>query len=309
MSKDAHTKNLIALREAFEEKRIEALTMNKIRGIATVREICKSAGVDHTYLYKKSEEFVPYNEIRKAITKFAEEFKLIKAGADELDNTLKKQYQNSLRSNFFLSKENTELRYKIEDRNEKIQRLESQNVALQTVNANTRMSHASHQMNQNQIHIISPDKTLQYDSSYHFYDEKLRKKAWDDEKRKFKELMARPLPLRVYVLIGLPCAGKTTWTESSKNVIPDRHSIIIDATNLTAGDRAMWLSMARSAKNVKTCAVRFMTSFLTICERNAMRMNTEKHIDKLVLEQKRESLEEVNLEFEDFDEMLIVREA
>ena len=308
MTNDTHSKNIQALREAFEEKKIQALTTNKIRGVATVREVCKAAGVDHTYLYKKSVEFKAYIEIREKIIAFADDFKRIKAGAQEVDDELKQKYHNSMKSNLFLSKENAELRYKIGDRTETIQRLESENAALQAVNTNTRMSSATHQMNQNKVHIISPDKTLQYNSHYHFYDEKLRKKAWEVEKRKFKELMRKPLPMRVYLLIGLPCSGKTTWTESSKNILPDRHSIIVDATNLTAGDRAMWLSMARPAKNIKTCAVRFMTNFTTICERNALRMVTEKYIEKDVLEQKLDSLEEVDVEFEDFDEMLIVRE-
>lgn len=303
---------LQALQDAFNQQKVIALQKMKHRGIATVGKICQVANVDRTYLYddKKSssaDAFKAFDIFRKKVLDFANEFKQIKVGRTESDDELTKMYSNSLESNLKLTIEKNQLRIMLQERNELIQQLQSEKASLHIVNANTRLSNSAEQMNQNMVHCISPDRALQHNEQYEFYNEKVRNKAWLDAKTEFSELMRRKVPMRVYILIGLPCAGKTTWSDNRLGLRRDRHSIIVDTTNLTAGDRALWLGMARRAENVKTCAVRFLTDFITIRERNELRESSGKRIDLATLEAKRDKLEEVDIVFEDFDEMLIVR--
>lgn len=304
---------LQALQEVFIQQKVIALKEMKHRGIATVGRICQIANVDRTYLYdeKKSssvDAFKAFESFRNKVLDFADEFKEIKAGIAKSDDELSKMYANSLETNLKLTIEKNQLRILLQDRNEVIQNLQSENTSLQAVNANTRISNSAEQMNQNTVHYISPDRALQHNEHYQFYDEKLRNQAWFDAKTEFSRLMRRKLPMRVYILIGLPCAGKTTWSDNRLGLKSDRHSVIVDATNLTVGDRAQWLGLARRAENVKVCAVRFVTDFITIRERNELRESSGKRLELSVLESKRDKLEEVDIVFEDFDEMLIVRD-
>ena len=304
---------LQALQEVFIQQKVIALKEMKHRGIATVGRICQIANVDRTYLYdeKKSssvDAFKAFESFRNKVLDFADEFKEIKAGIAKSDDELSKMYANSLETNLKLTIEKNQLRILLQDRNEVIQNLQSENTSLQAVNANTRISNSAEQMNQNTVHYISPDRALQHNEHYQFYDEKLRNQAWFDAKTEFSRLMRRKLPMRVYILIGLPCAGKTTWSDNRLGLKSDRHSVIVDATNLTVGDRAQWLGLARRAENVKVCAVRFVTDFITIRERNDLRESSGKRLELSVLESKRDKLEEVDIVFEDFDEMLIVRD-
>jgi AAA domain-containing protein len=302
------------LQEAFIQQKVIALREMKHRGIATVGRVCQVANVDRTYLYddKKSssvDAFKALESFRNKVLDFADEFKEIKAGKAKSDDELSKMYSNSLETNLKLTIEKNQLRILLQGRNELIQNLQLENTSLQAVNTNTRISNSAEQMNQNMVHYISPDRALQYNEHYHFYDVNLRKKAWFDAKAEFSRLMLRKLPMRVYILIGLPCSGKTTWSDNRLGIKSDRHSVIIDATNLTMGDRAQWLGLARRAKNVKTCAVRFLVDFMTVRERNELRESSGKRLELSTLESKHDELEEVDIGFEDFDEMLIVREC
>jgi AAA domain len=304
---------LKALQEAFTQQKVIALQRMKLRGIATVGKVCEIANVDRTYLYNEeksssAEAFKAFETFKNEVLDFANEFKKIKAGKAESDDELSKKYSNSLETNLKLTTEKNQLRKLLQDRNDVIQKLQSENSSLHAVNANTRISNSAEQMNQNTVHCISPDRTLQHNEQYEFYDEKLKKKAWLDAKTEFSQLMRRKLPMRVYILIGLPCAGKTTWSDNRQGLKRDRHSVIVDACNLTAGERAQWLGLARRAENVKTCAVRFLTDLITIRERNELRESSGKRIDLPTLEVKRDNFEEVDIIFEDFDEMLIVRD-
>ncbi|MDC9519658.1 hypothetical protein PSH55_00785 [Pseudoalteromonas sp. Angola-31] len=305
---------LQALKDAFIQQKVIALREMKHRGIATVGRICQVANVDRTYLYddKKSscvDAFKGFESFRNKVLDFANEFKEIKAGKSKSDDELSTMYSNSLETNLKLTIEKNQLRILLQDRNEVIQNLQFENTSLKAVNTNTRISNSAKQMNQNMVHYISPDRALQYNEHYHFYDENLRKKAWFDAKTEFSRLMLRKLPMRVYILIGLPCSGKTTWSDNRLDIKNDRHSVIVDATNLTMGDRALWLVLARRAENVKTCAVRFLIDFMAVRERNELRESSGKRLELSTLESKRDKLEEVDIVFEDFDEMLIVREG
>jgi 23S rRNA-/tRNA-specific pseudouridylate synthase len=303
------SERLKILTDVFAQQKIEAIAKMKHRGVATVRKICEIAGVDHTYLYdKKSQNYAEYEDFRKSVLAFEDEFKRIKNGVAVVEDQITQKYSNSLEDNLKLTIEKNELRHLLRDKNIVIERLQAENASLHVVNTNTRNASSQNQMSQNTIQHISPDKGLQYNGKYEFYNEELKERAWREAKAEFIKLMRRDLPTRLYILIGLPCAGKTTWCESLPNIYKDRHAVIIDATSLTVRHRSEWLGLARKARNVRTCAVRFVVDFTTLRERNALREGTGKRLDLSVLEQKEKELEEVDVLFEDFDEILIVRE-
>ena len=302
---------LTALENAFVKQSSEAIIVGKIRGVATMKAICKLANVDPTYAYGKNnpspENLKKYKKFQEKVNTFADTFKNHKnnvLGNVEDNQDLLEAAREQL---FNIKIENNSLLNKLSKSETSKNNLQAELVQAQLLINSNQVSAPTSQLNDNTIHIISPDKTLQHNDQYQYFDIELRDKAWDSAKEDFQRLMRRKVPLRVYLLVGLPCSGKSTWVEE-RDVLRDRHTVIIDATNLKKGDRAQWITLARKNTNVKICAVMFFTDFLTIKERNAKRHPQNKFIDVSILETKRDAFELVDVKFEDIDEMIIVRE-
>ncbi|MBC3767281.1 MAG: hypothetical protein HRU18_22510 [Pseudoalteromonas sp.] len=299
---------LQALEAAFLSQTAEAFVKNKLRGIATMKVICKVADVDTTYVYghknPSPEDKKKYDAFVAKVNLFAETFKSRdkKIVSDEVD--LEEQLQNARDNNFVLKYEVNELKIKLSNLNKELMGQKTNNV-LSSVLGNPK-SPAS-QLNENTISVVSPDIGLIHNNRYEFSNVKLREKAWREAKLHFQKLMKRSVPQRVFILIGLPSSGKSTWAQETRDFNKDRHSVIVDSTNLTKGERAQWIMLARKAKDVKICAVRFLVDFTTIKERNILNTQNNKFIDVEILEKKRDSIEEIDFEFEDIDEVIIVR--
>ena len=91
--------------------------------------------------------------------------------------------------------------------------------------------------------------------------------VWGKAYKKLEELLSRRLKMRLYVLVGLPCSGKSTWVQEGTVAI-DRHPVIFDATNLTSVDRFRFVhSLSRFSDLPKVC-VYFDTDMEIIRERN-----------------------------------------
>ena len=156
--------------------------------------------------------------------------------------------------------------------------------------------------------IIEPDKYLWRGGEYLFKDESIRKKAWEQAKQDLILAIKRPLPMRIYVLVGAPCSGKSTWSKNNTNFYPDLHSVVIDATNLTYVNRLEWISQINKhrGKVNRLCAVVFLTPASVLQSRNNRREPT-KQLDIDLLLKKVNSLEFPDLSREDFDELIVVR--
>ena len=298
------------LEKAFIEQTALAYAQNTLRGVATMEKLCEVADVHKNYVYCHKpgtpEDHQKYREFQTKVNKFAENFMERKNSIEDTNLSYEQKFQQQAEDNHSLKMGNIALSRAItavrEKRKKDLAEIASLNAIISS-GSDPKDNVTS--IDEISIHVISPDKGLMHNGRYQFADEKRRKKAWTDARRDFNKLLRRKILQRVYLLMGLPCAGKSYWA-SQKLVAQDRHAIIIDATNLTAGERALWASQARKANNVKICVVRFFVDFTTIKSRNAKR--TDKKIDIEILEAKLEGIQEVDPEFEDVDEMIFVRE-
>ncbi len=155
--------------------------------------------------------------------------------------------------------------------------------------------------------IVSPDKHLDIDGVYQFNNKALRDVAWERARHELIELLKRPLPTRVYLLIGMPGSGKSTWA-SKGNYFRDKHSVVIDATNLTKASRLNWLNIImqekyKNGRDISICGVLFDTPYSVLTERNAK----HRKIDEIRLLELYETKENIELPSENFDEILVVR--
>jgi predicted kinase len=299
------------LERVYTQQTTEALITGKLRKVATMKTICTIANVDPTYVYGKNnptpEALKKYLDFQEKVNDFAETFKNNKANLSSIEDEKLNLLESAREHLFKLEIENTDLVNKLKKAHEKQRNLQAEVLEAQVLNNSNKLSHPSSQLNSNTINVISPDDTLQYNKHYEFFDDELKEKAWDEAREKFQHLIKRKVPQRIYLLVGLPCSGKSEWAKAEK-VLHDRHAVIIDATNLTKGERALWINLARKGQDIKVCAVVFLTDFLTIKERNIERLNQNKFIDVSILEAKKDKSEPIDIKFEDVDEMIIVRE-
>lgn len=314
MSKSKHSSDeerLEALENTYITQTTESMIIGKIRGVATMKVICQIADVDTTYAYGKNNPtdkyLQKYKKFQKKVNDYAKSFKLHKANLlNNIDDN--QDLLEAAREHLFnLKIENNSLLNKLQIANSRNTNLQTELLEAQLMNNKNHISQSMSQLNDNTINVISPDRTLQHNGQYQFFDIQLRNKAWNDAKEEFQRLMRRKIPQRIYLLVGLPCAGKSTWIDDRK-MLKDRHTVIVDATNLMKGDRAQWITLARKNHDVKICTVMFLTDFMTIKERNSQRHSQNKFIDVSVLESKRDKFEPIDIKFEDIDEMVIVRE-
>lgn len=156
--------------------------------------------------------------------------------------------------------------------------------------------------------VISPDEQLYNPGGIYEFDNKaLRDVAWRSAKEALKNLLKRHLPIRIYLLTGMPGAGKTTWVGSG-NYYPDRHPVVIDGSNLSLHSRLKWLSVILPEKmkltaDIKVCAVVFDTPYDVLVQRNFK----HRKIDEGKLKELYETKDEVSVLDEQFDEIMIVR--
>lgn len=103
--------------------------------------------------------------------------------------------------------------------------------------------------------------------------------AWGKAYKKLEQLLSRNLKMRLYILVGLPCSGKTTWAEEVA-LSNDRHPVIWEAANLTSMERYKFIvSLSRFTDLPVTC-VYFETDMEIIRERNRTLRSAEMQINE-----------------------------
>ena len=159
-----------------------------------------------------------------------------------------------------------------------------------------------------QKHVVSPDMFRVIGGKYRIGSKKQEEEAWGNAYRTLEELLSRKLKMRLYLLVGLPCSGKTTWAEEGE-VATERHPVIWDAANLSFKDRyRLVISLARFNDLPKTC-VFFDTDMEIIRERNRTLRISSKRLSDDDLTLMRSKLERPD-PYEEvwIDELIVVRQ-
>jgi predicted kinase len=280
--KRTHKQRLAKLRVVFGRRQEIARQSGKKHDVS-IAKICADAGVDKVYLhgYRLKEDSparAEYIAFREEVLAFQ---KNLGAGVEKSEDKkqledLNKRYAALLSSCEPLQRELAY--YKAQSSNdggeldhnrERMTRLLAKVAELENTIANT-----SKQGNvagaiaaRIQKHVVSPDAFRTVGGRYKLGSKAHENEAWGNAYKTLEELLSRKLKMRLYVLVGLPCAGKSTWVEK-ETVATDRHPVIFDATNLASVDRYRFVnSLSRFTDLPKVC-VYFDTDMEVIRERN-----------------------------------------
>ena len=79
--------------------------------------------------------------------------------------------------------------------------------------------------------IVSPDTYRMAGGRYQKGDRKAEQDVWKEAYNSLDNLLSRPLKMRLYILVGLPCSGKSTWANNA-DLESSRHPLVFDATNV-----------------------------------------------------------------------------
>ena len=309
-----HDQRVSDLEKEFARLRDQAI-INGMKSDASAAKVLEAARVNRSYFYTKDKlkdvaALSKYHAVKDTIQAFQDGFEIY--DDDSLVNKLKAKLELSEAQRVGVQRE-------IIDQQVLVAGLQSENANLKAKVRSQNHDLIDYQHSAvvqsrpeggvfSEATIIEPDKYLWRGGEYLFKDESIRKKAWEQSKQDLIRAIKRPLPMRIYVLVGAPCSGKSTWSKSNTNFYPDLHSVVIDATNLTYVNRLEWISLINKhrGKVNRLCAVVFLTPASVLQSRNNRREPT-KQLDIDLLLKKVNSLEFPDLSLEDFDELIVVR--
>lgn len=312
--KRTHEQRVADLEAAFTRFKSKAIASG-MKTDASASKRLEAARVNRTYFYFKGKlkdevSLAKYHAVRDAIQKFQENFDSFTGDTVVNQLQIKLQKAEEQRDQIAelmigqeqlvvgLQNDNAALKKKV--------RFQSDHM-IDVVHSAT----VKPRLNTNvfgDVLIISPDIYLWRNGKYQFDDENIRRKAWESAKADLIKALHRPLPMRVYLLVGPPCAGKSTWSKKYSNLFPDLHSVVIDANNLTQFDRLEWLSQINKYRTgeVRICAVVFLTPNSILQGRNNRREKTRR-LDSALIIRKANEMEFPYLNNEEIDEMIVVR--
>jgi predicted kinase len=96
-----------------------------------------------------------------------------------------------------------------------------------------------------------------------------RTKAWVKAINELRVVLTRPVEKNLYVTVGVPGSGKTTWASTLQ--ASNKLQLIFDACSITKSDRYEILDIASAYTNIRRIAVLFKVSIDTALERNSFR--------------------------------------
>jgi len=316
-----HEKRLSDGWVAFGELKNEAIRTGNLNSCST-NKVCKKAKLNKTYLtgvrkYKDEDLSLRYQELNKAIQTWRSNFKKNKTLTEEqkLINELEEENKNLKNSvapyieiekryeflNSYTPEKIKELEETVTILRARLDRERSNNSQDEKIK-NFGMSSSVARM------IISPDLYRQKNGRYTFEDELENEKSFQKAYDKLLEALSRGLKSRFYLLVGLPCSGKTTWAENA-HLNPDRHPVIFDATNLSRADRIRVIYQIKGFKDLEKCCVIFDTPMTEIRKRNLSQRTSDRQIADDDLEIMNARLEKPDPYKEDWiDELIVVRQ-
>jgi predicted kinase len=311
----SHDQRVEDLYSAFTRLKAEAISSG-IKTVASAEKVLESAKVNRVYFYKKDKlkdkvSLAKYHAVKEAIQIFQSDF----------DNYCEDTVVNKLNKKLWTAEEQRkQISKTLIEQQQQLVTLQSDNIALkQKIRLQSdHMVDVVHSATfkvrpEDQVFskpkIISPDTYCLQDVQFTSSDENVHRRAWEFSIDDLGKALQRPLPTRVYILVGPPCSGKSTWAETASNLYSDLHSIVIDANNLKYLNRLEWMGQInkyRYTKEVKVCAVVFLTPKHLLQSRNNLRAQSRRLDDSVLLEQA-SLFEFPNLLQEEFDEMIIIR--
>lgn len=280
--KRTHKQHLAKLREIFGRRQEIARQSGKKHDVS-IAKICADAGVDKVYLHgfrlkKDSQDRAEYIAFREEVLKFQ---KNLGAGFEKSEDKreleeLNKKYAALLsdceplrRELAYYTAQSSNDGGELDHNRERMTQLLAKVAELENTIANTpkQGNVAGAIASRVQKLVVSPDDFRTVGGRYKFGSKAQENEAWGNAYKKLEELLSRKLKMRLYVLVGLPCSGKSTWVDIG-TVATDRHPVIFDATNLTSVDRYRFVhSLSRFTDLPKVC-VYFDTDMEIIRERN-----------------------------------------
>ena len=280
--KRSHKQHLAKLREVFGRRQEIARQSGKKHDVS-IAKICADAGVDKVYLHgfrlkKDSSDRAEYIAFREEVLEFQ---KNLGAGVEKSEDKrqleeLNKRYTALLsdceplqRELAYYKAQSSNDGGELDHNRERMTQLLAKVAELENTIANTpKQGNVSGAIAARiQKHVVSPDNFRAVGGRYKIGSKAEENEAWGNAYKKLEELLSRNLKMRIYVLVGLPCSGKSAWVEEGTVAI-DRHPVIFDAMNLTSVERSRFVhSLSRFADLPKVC-VYFDTDMEVIRERN-----------------------------------------
>lgn len=298
---------LAEARAAFEQMKIE---FQSTGAKVTISSIAQRANIDRKYLYGKintpdKETIKQWVQLGEEITSFR---KLQKNPGQETGEVpVAAKLHNALIENYSLLENVRDLKHikerlqmllsasqkKVDELEDRTRRLEAKSIQLQgaaPVIVNL----------QSKPLIISPD------DERHGNDQLSLKKAWVQALNHLREALTRPVDKTLFITIGAPASGKSTWCRSFSG--SRGFTILFDACNLTQSDRYELLDLARQYEKTKVVAVVFCAELKTLESRNRTREEVRR-VPVTKLRAMHRSVEHPSLvgSDESFDEIIMLR--
>lgn len=319
--KRSHDQRIADLKTAFIELCAKAQLTGK-KTDASQAKILKKAKVHKSYLHKGKQPKVKdeatqqrYYDVHDDIVDFQESFNKLPPEdtlLGKVDAAKKKEEERAIKA----EKQLVDSRVQVAGLYQQIAQLQerSRQKDHSLIDLNHQALMAEKQNSSNVVNFtnaayISPDKYLRRNGTYCFDDEALKNDAWERSEKELHEALNRNLPMRVYMLIGPACAGKSYWAKNTKKYWNDRHPVVIDATNLSIFKRMKWFNIINQyirTNDIHVCAVVFETPLEDLFARNNIREMGKKMTDQ-VIKDKFNALEWPDLKEEKFNEIVVVR--
>jgi predicted kinase len=321
--KRSHKERLTKLREVFGKRKEIARQSGKKHDVS-IAKICKDAGIDKTYLFghrlkDDSPEKQDYLAIKAEIIEFQKNigFGLEKSEEQKEIVILKAKYEALLSGVEPLQRQLAQFKTeasttlgRIDKQGDLLTNLLARNSQLQAQldNAPKATNITERTSARVQKNVVCPDDFRIVGGKYSKGNQSTENEAWARAYRKLELLLGRDLKMRLYILVGLPCSGKSTWVNES-TLASDRHPVIFDATNLSSIERFRLITtISRFSDLPKTC-VFFDTDMEVIRERNrTLRSTIEKRMTDVDLTLMNSRLERPDIYEETWiDELMVIR--